>query len=105
MKQISAPELAALLQSGTPPLVLDVREPWEVALANLPGSVHIEMNEIPERHGELPQDQTIICVCHHGMRSMQVGLFLEHAGHTDIVNLQGGIAAWARDVDPSCPSY
>ncbi len=88
------------------PVLLDVREPWEAALCQLPGSLHIPMREIPSRIGELVHaGKPIVCYCHHGMRSMQVAMFLEHHGVSDVYNLVGGIDAWSREQDPSCPTY
>lgn len=105
MKQIRAHELAHWLADPKPPVVLDVREPWEVATASLPGSVHLPMHEIPARFTELPTDRPIVCLCHHGMRSLQVAMFLERQGFSGIHNLAGGIDAWSRDVDPTVPTY
>ena len=86
-------------------VLLDVREDGEVAYANIEGHTHIAMNLIPLRHNELPDDKPIVVYCHHGMRSMQVALFLEHAGFTDVYNLSGGIEAWSVQIDPSVPRY
>ncbi len=108
MQQITAPELAAWLQepqARAQVQVLDVREPWEVEIASLPGAFTIPMGQIPERHAELDPARPLVCVCHHGMRSMQVGLFLERQGFGQVINLTGGIDAWSRLVDSSCPSY
>jgi rhodanese-related sulfurtransferase len=63
------------------------------------------MNLIPLRHNELPDDKPIVVYCHHGMRSMQVALFLEHAGFSDVYNLSGGIEAWSVQIDPSVARY
>jgi rhodanese-related sulfurtransferase len=91
------------------PLVLDVREPWEVQTASVQPRefdlLHVPMNQLPARLGELPADRTIACLCHHGARSQQVALFLAHHGYTDVVNIAGGIAAWSRERDPSVPVY
>ncbi len=105
MKQISARQLSDWLAKTDAPLVLDVREPWEVALASVAGSVTIPMHEIPARLAELPSQQPIVCLCHHGMRSMQVAVFLERNGFDPIYNLVGGIDAWSRDIDPAVPTY
>ncbi len=105
MKQISPRELARWLTDPQPPVVLDVREPWELATASLTGAVHIPMHEIPARHAELPADRPIVCLCHHGMRSLQVAMFLERQGLAAVHNLAGGIDAWSRDVDPTVPTY
>ena len=97
----------------TAPIVLDVREPWELQTAsvNPDGFVllHIPMQSIPARIAELKQthraDQPIACLCHHGVRSMQTGNYLAQHGFTSVVNLQGGIAAWAEQIDPRIPQY
>lgn len=105
MQQITAPDLAQLLSSGHPVHLLDVREPWEVALVSLPDSLHVPMGEIPSRLNEVRTDKSVVCICHHGVRSMQVAYFLEHNGFEGVYNLQGGIDAWAREVDPQCTTY
>jgi rhodanese-related sulfurtransferase len=95
------------------PLVLDVRETWEFQMASIkPLSqtqafdlLHIPMNEIPQRLAELPQDRAIACLCHHGMRSMNVACWLQAQGFNQVVNLAGGIAAWSQELDPSVPPY
>lgn len=87
------------------PLLLDVREPWEVAIAGLPGSLNIPMGEVPARLGELAAGRPVVCICHHGVRSMHVARFLAMQGLDPIFNLAGGIDAWAREVDPNCPTY
>lgn len=105
MRTITPRELADWLDQADAPVVLDVREPWEVATASLPGSVAIPMREIPARLAELPAQRPVVCLCHHGMRSAQVGMFLERQGFDAVFNLTGGIDAWSRDVDPSVPTY
>lgn len=91
------------------PLVLDVREPWELRTASVAPQdfdlLAIPMNEIPGRLRELPSDRPIACLCHHGARSQRVAMFLAHQGYSDVVNIAGGIEAWARDRDPSVPLY
>jgi rhodanese-related sulfurtransferase len=95
------------------PLVLDVREPWEVQTASVKPDgftlLTIPMREMPARlagllssHGA---DQPIACLCHHGMRSLQVANYLAQGGFTEVVNLQGGIDAWSQQLDPSVPRY
>ncbi|MFN7643094.1 MAG: rhodanese-like domain-containing protein [Burkholderiales bacterium] len=107
MRTLSAPELAAWLADPArpAPLVLDVREPWEVATVALPGSVAIPMGQITTRADELDTTRPVVCLCHHGMRSMQVAGYLERRGFSDVWNLTGGIDAWSRQVDPSSPTY
>lgn len=107
MQHMTAPELAArLAQDGeTKPLLLDVRENWEFATCQIPGSVQIPMALVPIRISELDDDREIVCICHHGARSMQVAAFLERNGFTDVTNLTGGIHAWAVQVDEAMPTY
>lgn len=107
MEQIRARELSDWLSddSRRKPVLLDVREAWEFALCNLPGSKHIPMHLIPSRSGELNPDDEIVVICHHGGRSMQVGMFLERQGFGSLINLTGGVAAWADEVDPRLPRY
>jgi rhodanese-related sulfurtransferase len=96
------------VQQGEP-LLLDVREPWEVQTASVTPQgfevVAIPMNEIPARIAELPQDRAIACLCHHGARSQRVAMFLAHQGYTDVANVAGGIDAWSRERDPAVPRY
>jgi rhodanese-related sulfurtransferase len=107
MQELSPDSLAAWLADATRPApqLLDVREDWEVATCAIKGSIAIPMGQITERTNELDPARPVVCYCHHGMRSLQVGLFLEHQGFGQVLNLDGGIDAWARIVDPSCPTY
>ena len=86
-----------------------MREPWEVAIAaiTVPGtdSLAIAMNDVPSRLGELNPKQSVVCICHHGVRSAQVVAFLTHHGFDAAYNLSGGIAAWSQHVDPGVPTY
>jgi len=107
MRHITAPELAARLanEGAEAPLLLDVRENWEFATCQIPGAVQIPMALVPIRISELDDDREIVCICHHGARSMQVAAFLERNGFTDVTNLTGGIHAWAVQVDGAMPTY
>lgn len=106
-------EAAGSVKSEALPVVLDVREPWELQTASVRPDgfelVHIPMREVPSRLAELRDrfgfDYPIGCLCHHGMRSQQVANYLAQHGFTDVVNLQGGIAAWAQQLDSSIPQY
>lgn len=104
---MSAPELAARLadDSRARPVLLDVREPWEFSTCAIAGSTPMPMQSVPARLQELDDDAEIVCVCHHGGRSMQVAAFLERQGFTNVTNLTGGVHAWALQVDPSMPTY
>jgi len=105
LPEMSPAELQRRLQGDAPPLVLDVREPWEVALARLPQSVHIPMGQIPDRLDELDRNDEIVVLCHHGARSRQVGAFLCQNGFRRVINLTGGIDAWSAVVDPGVTVY
>ncbi len=107
MKQITATQLKAWLDDPTrpKPVLLDVREPWEFDVARIPGAKLMPMRSIPARWRELDREAEIVVVCHHGARSYQAGLFLEHQGFPNVINLQGGMAAWSRDADPATPTY
>lgn len=110
MKQLSATQLkewldAAAAGERAPPVLLDVREPWEFDVVRIPGARLIPMRAIPARYPELRRDAETVVICHHGARSYQVAMFLEHQGFDNVINLYGGMAAWSRDVDPSAPTY
>ena len=107
MRQVSAIQLSEWLADPqrSKPLLVDVREPWEFATCRIEGSLSMPMRGIPARHHELKRDSEIVMICHHGARSFQAGMYLEQLGFGDIINLQGGVAAWARDVDPAMPTY
>jgi rhodanese-related sulfurtransferase len=107
MKQLTAPALAEWLAdtSRPAPVLLDVREPWEVQTVSIAGIIAIPMGQIPARSEELDPEAEVVCICHHGGRSAQVAMFLESRGFKQISNLTGGMDAWARQVDPSLPTY
>jgi rhodanese-related sulfurtransferase len=107
MQTLTAPELAAWLADPARPrpLLLDVREPWEFQTCRIEGSLSIPMQAIPERLQELDEDGPIVCICHHGARSMSVAAFLERNGFAQVINLTGGVHAWALQVDPAMPTY
>ncbi len=106
MQQITPKQLKKYLESATnPPMLLDVREPWEFQTCHIEGAVHMPMGQIPTTYKQLDPTRQIVVVCHHGMRSQQVAQFLEKAGFKNVVNLTGGVDAWAREVDPQMPTY
>jgi rhodanese-related sulfurtransferase len=105
VQEMSAAELHARRATGSAPLVLDVRESWEVAAASIPDVLHIPMNQIPARLSELEPGKEIVVMCRSGGRSLQVAHFLARNGFQSVANLTGGILAWSRDVDPSVTPY
>jgi len=104
-KEISAQDAAKLRKSDSTVSFLDVREDSELEICKIDGAIHIPMGEIPERAESLPKDKTIIVFCHHGMRSANVQQYLEAKGFENLINLAGGIHAWANSVDPEVPTY
>ena len=90
---------------AAPPVILDVREPWELHICALENSRHIPMGQIPARLPELDSQAEIVVVCHHGIRSLQVAHFLAQHGFTSVYNLRGGVDAWAREIDPHMSKY
>jgi rhodanese-related sulfurtransferase len=107
MREIAPAQLAAWLADAgrEKPVLLDVREPWELEKARLAGARHIPMREVPGRLGELDPDQELVAFCHLGGRSQQVAMFLEKNGFSKVHNLAGGVDAWSRTVDPAVPVY
>ena len=105
MRQFRPAELASHLQAGHAPVLLDVREPWEWEVCHLPGSVLIPLSDLPLRLAELDRDAETVVICHHGVRSYHAARYLESAGFGSVVNLAGGVAAWADEVDPAMPRY
>ena len=105
VNEITPSELKARREAGTGPLVVDVREKWELEVAHIPDVLHIPMGEIPGRVGELDAGREIVVMCRSGGRSMQVAQFLDRSGFKNVANLTGGILAWSRDVDPSVRAY
>jgi rhodanese-related sulfurtransferase len=105
LAEINVRDLSQRITADNPPVVLDVREPQELAIARFPGAVEIPMHDVPARLGELDPQQEIFVLCHHGMRSAHVASFLADQGFTQVGNVTGGIDAWALFVDPSVARY
>ena len=107
MRQISPAQLAQRLNDAhqPAPLLLDVREPWELEICLIEGSVAMPMGSVPARFPELDRDRETVVICHHGGRSAQVCMFLERQGFSSVINLAGGVAGWAAQVDPRMAQY
>jgi rhodanese-related sulfurtransferase len=104
--EISVTEFKSLKDAGEGFTLLDVREPWEFQTAQIDGSKHIPMGEIPARFNqELDPEQHIVVICHHGVRSMNVTAWLRQQGFEKVQSLHGGIDRWSREVDSSVPLY
>jgi rhodanese-related sulfurtransferase len=109
MEQITPAQIADWAQGQAQrPILLDVREGWEVQTASAKTDaldlVHMPMQTIPARLDELDKSRPIACLCHHGGRSMQVAAFLAQHGF-QVANVAGGIHAWSLQVDPTIPVY
>lgn len=103
--EITPLEAADLLRQKKARLI-DVREPWEFQTAHIEGALLMPMGDVPARaHQELDPDEHLVVLCHHGVRSMNVAVWLRNQGFENAQSLRGGIDAWAVEVDPGCPRY
>ena len=110
--QVRPADLDTWIQSqpaGPAPVVLDVREPWELQAASVKPEgfelVAIPMNQLPARVGELDPQRPVAVLCHHGARSQRVAMFLAGNGFQCLANIAGGIEAWSGERDPAVPRY
>ena len=106
--QLTPGELARWREDASrePPVLVDVREPWEFEKARIAGSTHMPMGDVPARfQQELDPEGHIVVVCHHGVRSMNVTAWLRQQGFDKVQSLRGGIDRWSREVDPTVPTY
>ena len=106
MRELSAQELKAHLEScNEQPLLLDVRQPWEYDVCRIENSVLLPMSQITAEYNTLDSNRETVVICHHGIRSRRVGRYLEEAGFSNIINLSGGVAQWAKTVDTKMTTY
>lgn len=106
MRDLSATQLRDYLATATSgPLLLDVREPWEFRICHIEGSQLIPMGQLPAALNALDPARETVVICHHGIRSRQVAMYLDYQGFSNVINLAGGVDAWARDVDRQMPTY
>jgi rhodanese-related sulfurtransferase len=105
VREISVLELKERRDRGDQPLVIDVREDWELQLARISDVLHVPMNQVPARIPDLSRDAETIVMCHAGGRSLRVAHFLANQGFTNVANLTGGISAWSALVDATVPQY
>ena len=102
--QLTVKELKARRDAGEDIFLLDVREPYEVQIAQIGGKV-IPQNDVPQRLAEIPRDREIVVHCRSGARSQRIAEFLKQSGYQNVVNLAGGILAWSDEIDPSVQKY
>ncbi len=105
IKGITVADLKARIDAGNTPILLDVRDPHELAISALPGSLNIPKGRVVDRAAEIPRDQEVVVLCRTGVRSTDAIAMLQDQGFTNLVNLKGGINAWAREIDHSLPTY
>ena len=94
-----------LAQADTQPLLLDVRERWEFEYCSIKDSILIPMGQLPSKIDTLDPLRDTIMICHHGIRSRQMGYYMEQAGFKSIINLEGGVERWAEDVETDMKRY
>lgn len=107
IQNMTPQQLKTRLDAGEDMLVIDVRNPYELEIASVDFAKHIVLNELPDSLDEIPKDKPIVLLCRSGSRSMQAAYFLANEGwdENNLFNVQGGIIAWSREIDPSIPTY
>jgi rhodanese-related sulfurtransferase len=107
MRHVRPAELKAWLDDSQRdrPLLLDVREPWEFERCRIEGAELLPMASVPSRFNQIDPQREVVVICHHGVRSFHVARFLEHNGFPNVINLTGGVDAWAKEVDPKMATY
>ena len=104
MQRMNAPELSTYLENAQP-LLIDVREPWEFEICHLSGSINIPMGRVPQYLEMISEARECVMICHHGVRSLHVIRYLQQYKMGELINLEGGVDAWAREVDLNMPLY
>jgi adenylyltransferase/sulfurtransferase len=105
MPSITVRELDERIRRGEPLTLLDVREIYEHEIAQIDGGKLIPLGELPQRLAELPRDGRIAVYCHAGVRSAHAAELLQREGFADVYNVEGGIDAWSREIDPTVARY
>jgi rhodanese-related sulfurtransferase len=103
--EITVAELKKRLDAGERLLLVDVREPWEYEVCRIEGAKLIPMQKIPANLQSLDVEEPVICYCHHGMRSLDVAVWLQKQGVESARSLTGGIDKWSAEIDPKVPRY
>jgi len=103
--EITPTELKRKLDAGEKLLLIDVREPWEYQTCRIEGARLIPMRTIPANLQSLDVEEPVICYCHHGMRSLDVAVWLQKQGVESARSLTGGIEKWSAEIDPKVPRY
>jgi rhodanese-related sulfurtransferase len=105
--EVTVREAALLLDSQTPPRLIDVREQDEFDYCKIARAELLPLSQFVEKFAALLPDksQQILTLCHHGMRSLNAAEYLANLGYTDVKSIAGGIDAWSREIDASVPRY
>jgi len=107
IRRLSVQDVSAMRERGQPMLLIDVREADEYALTHIEGAVLIQMSEFAVRVAEIQPEanEPVVLMCHHGVRSLRCGMFLAQSGVDGVANMDGGIDAWSREIDPTIRTY
>jgi rhodanese-related sulfurtransferase len=105
VREVTPAQFVATFADRPETLLVDVREAWELAIARLPGALHVPMAQITERLAELDPSRDVVVMCRSGGRSQTVARFLESQGYRSVANLTGGILRWRQEVDPTLATY
>ena len=105
IKSISVGELSNRINSGGKISIIDVRESFEWEICRIEGTKNIPMSRLIESIEKIPKQESAVIMCHHGVRSLNVIHYLETKGFHRLINLEGGIDAWAIEIDPSMNRY
>ena len=105
MIEMTALELNEYVNNNSNAILIDVREDWEYNIAYIKDSIHIPISEIQNKMYDYDEEQTIVFICHHGIRSRMVGIYFEQNDYKNIINLSGGIDSWAKTVDNKMAVY
>jgi len=105
MIEMTALELNEYVNNNSNAILIDVREDWEYNIAYIKDSIHIPISEIQNKMYDYDEEQTIVFICHHGIRSRMVGIYFEQNDYKNIINLSGGIDSWAKTVDNNMEVY
>ena len=105
MIEMTALELNEYITKNSNIVLIDVRESWEYSVASIKDSIHIPISEIQNRMHDFKEEQTIVFICHHGIRSRMVGNYFQQNDFENIINLRGGIDSWAKTVDNKMAVY
>ena len=103
--ELTPAELKQRLDRGEKVLLVDVREPWEFDMCRIEGAKLIPMGQIPANLQSLDVDDDVVCYCHHGIRSLDVAVWLRNQGVATARSLAGGIERWSQEIDPQVPRY